>query len=49
MLKPLRMGEVQRVFITGDRAAEVLGWRAETTLREGLRQTVEHIRGQVGG
>lgn len=45
-LKPLRPGEVQRVFITGTRAAEVLGWHADTPLKEGLRRTVEHIKKQ---
>lgn len=45
-LKPLRPGEIERVFITGDRAAEVLGWRPEISLREGLRNTVAYIRRQ---
>ncbi len=43
-LKPLRPGEIDRVYITGGKAAAVLGWRPEVSLREGLRQTVEHIR-----
>lgn len=47
-LEPARAGEVQRVFITGDRAAEVLGWRAEVSVREGLRQTVDFIRQSQG-
>ncbi len=45
-LAPLRPGEIDRVYITGDRAAAVLGWRPEVSLREGLAKTVEHIRAQ---
>jgi len=44
LLKPLRPGEVERVYLTGDRAAEVLGWRPEVNLRDGLRQTIDYIR-----
>ena len=45
-LAPARPGEVEKVYITGDRAAEVLGWRAAIGLEEGLRQTAEYIRAQ---
>lgn len=45
-LAPLRTGEIERVYITGDKAAKVLGWRPEVSLRDGLSQTVEHIRRQ---
>ena len=43
-LEPLRPGEVENVYITGDRAAEVLGWRPEVGLREGLRRIADFIR-----
>jgi UDP-glucose 4-epimerase len=45
-LEALRPGEIDRIFITGDRAAEVLGWQPEVSLREGLQQTVDYIRSQ---
>jgi nucleoside-diphosphate-sugar epimerase len=32
------------VYITGDEAARVLGWKPETSLRDGLERTVAHIR-----
>lgn len=43
-LAPLRAGEIERCFISGAKATEVLGWKPETTLREGLAQVVAHIR-----
>ncbi|HNT89454.1 MAG TPA: hypothetical protein PKL84_16450, partial [Candidatus Hydrogenedentes bacterium] len=43
-LEPLRPGEVDRIYTTGDRASAVLGWVPEMNLREGLRRTAEHIR-----
>jgi UDP-glucose 4-epimerase len=46
-LAPLRPGEVERVFITGERARQLLGWSPQVELREGLRQTVEHIRTEI--
>ena len=45
-LEALRPGEIEDVYITGDRAAEVLGWRPEVELREGLRRIADYIRGQ---
>ncbi len=43
-LADLRQGEIDRVYVTGTRAAEVLGWRPETGLREGLEATVAFVR-----
>lgn len=45
-LEALRPGEIDRIYLTGDRAAEVLGWRPEVSLREGLQKTVDFIRAQ---
>ena len=42
-LKDLRAGEVQKIYITGARAAEVLGWKPEVPLKEGLERTVAFI------
>ena len=47
-LQPLRAGEIDKSYITGERAARVLGWRPEVALREGLRRTAEHVRGAMG-
>ncbi|MCC6144844.1 MAG: NAD-dependent epimerase/dehydratase family protein [Candidatus Hydrogenedentes bacterium] len=47
-LQPLRPGEVERIFTTGDHAAEVLGWRAVVGLEEGLGNTVAFVRSNGG-
>ncbi len=41
---PARLGEVQRIAIDPARAGAELGWRAETTLREGVELTVASAR-----
>lgn len=41
--EPARPGEVHRIYLTGVRAHEVLGWRATVALEEGLRRTVASI------
>lgn len=43
-LAPLRPGEVQTIYITGDKAREILGWQPQTNLTSGLIQTVEFIK-----
>lgn len=43
-LAPLRPGELDKVYLTGDEAGRVLGWTVKVGLREGLEQTVAHIR-----
>ncbi len=40
---PPRTGEVQRISIDPGRAERELGWRAETSLAEGLRVTLDSI------
>jgi UDP-glucose 4-epimerase len=42
---PPRPGEVQRIAIDCSRAAELLGWRAQTGLRDGLARTLEAVDG----
>lgn len=42
-LAPLRPGEVERIYITGDKARALLGWTPEMNLREGLLQTVKSV------
>ena len=39
-----RPGELQRIAVDASRAAEVLGWRAQTDLNEGLKHTVAWFR-----
>jgi len=40
---PTRAGEVQRISIDASRAERELGWRAETSLEDGLRLTLEAV------
>jgi UDP-glucose 4-epimerase len=42
-LAPARPGEVRRIAIDPARAERELGWRAETSLEEGLRLTLDSI------
>ena len=48
VLADLRPGEVKENFITGEKAAQVLGWRPEVSLDAGLRETAEYIRANQG-
>jgi UDP-glucose 4-epimerase len=41
---PAKPGEQRRSVLAWNRAAEVLGWRPEVEIQEGLRQTVEFFR-----
>ena len=43
-----RLGEVQRIYLTGERASALLGWVPTVTLRAGLAATVDWIRAQEG-
>jgi UDP-glucose 4-epimerase len=42
-LAPPRPGEVQRISLDASRAERELGWRATTSLEDGLRQTLDSI------
>ena len=42
---PPRAGEVQRISLDASRAEGELGWRAETSLEDGLRVTLESLDG----
>ena len=46
---PAKPGEQRRSVLSWQRAAEVLGWRPETSLVDGLRQTVEYFRTRHDG
>lgn len=41
-----RVGELQRIYLTIDKAKDVLNWEPAVGIKEGLCYTVEHIRGQ---
>ncbi len=45
-LAPLRAGEVENSYITGDLAYEILGWQPQVSLEDGLHQTAAFIRKQ---
>lgn len=40
----LRPGEIDRIFLSGDKASDVLGWTADVKVDEGLKQTVEWLK-----
>nr|MBA3429721.1 UDP-glucose 4-epimerase [Actinomycetota bacterium] len=42
--EPSRTGEVARSCLDITRAAEILGWRAQVALAEGLERTVAAVR-----
>lgn len=44
VLKPLRPGEVERIFITGTKAKEILGWTPGVDIATGLRLTADYIK-----
>jgi UDP-glucose 4-epimerase len=46
--EPARKGEVARSCLDVSRAAEVLGWRAQVSLAEGLERTLAAARAAVG-
>ena len=46
---PAKQGEQRRSVIDSRRAAEVLGWRPEVSLADGLGRTVEWFRAREGG
>jgi UDP-glucose 4-epimerase len=46
---PAKPGEQRRSVLTWKRAAQVLGWRPQIELEEGLRQTVEYFRTRTHG
>ena len=43
VLKPLRPGEIQGIYISGSLAATELGWKPKVELKEGLMWTVSFI------
>lgn len=44
LLKPLRPGEIHQIYITGDKARQVLGWEPQVGLEEGLEKTLRYVQ-----
>jgi len=44
--KPQRPGELIRSSLDVGKAKKKLGWKAETSLREGLKKTIDFFRGR---
>lgn len=42
---PARLGDVPRSALSYARAEEVLGWRPQVSIAEGVARTVEYFRG----
>lgn len=45
--QPARLGEIHRIFLTGDRAIDLLDWAPAITLEAGLIETVDWVRTQL--
>jgi UDP-glucose 4-epimerase len=45
---PPKAGEQRRSCVDAGRAAQILGWRPQMTLKDGLRHTVDYCRKSVG-
>jgi len=43
--EPARPGEIQRIYLDASRAHRILGWQAAVAFADGLRRTVEWVRG----
>lgn len=48
VLKPIRPGEVNKIYCSGEKAKAVLGWAPAMSLEQGLANTVDFIRAQRG-
>ena len=46
---PAKPGESRRSVLAAERAAQLLGWRPEVKIEDGLRQTVEFFRTRTHG
>ena len=40
-----RLGEVYKIYLTNDKAREVLGWTPKVDLENGIKQTVAYYSG----
>jgi UDP-glucose 4-epimerase len=41
---PLRPGEINKIYLSGRKAKEILGWQPSVSVEEGLRRTVEWMQ-----
>jgi nucleoside-diphosphate-sugar epimerase len=47
VLRPARLGEIYRIFLSGDLARDMLNWAPAVPLEEGLIETVDWVRLQL--
>jgi len=47
--KPYRKNEVMDYYITTTKAERILGWKAKTSLKEGLNRTIAYYKGVKKG
>jgi len=46
---PAKLGEIRQTYLDSRKAAKVLGWKAQVSLREGLQRTAEYFQPIFGG
>lgn len=46
--KPYRKNEVMEYFIDVNKAEDILGWKAKTSIEDGLKETIAYYRGVKG-
>lgn len=44
---PERVGEVKHVYASVDRAFKRLGFKAKTSLEDGVKETIRHYAGEI--
>jgi UDP-glucose 4-epimerase len=45
---PAKAGEIRQTYLKSQRATDLLGWRPQVPLKEGLQRTVDYFRPRIG-